>query len=190
MLSVIGFLSLVMLTLKFGFFGVVKLICLWTGCSEDEATKKVRNFMNRSYQISNDTTIVEEMWNAIAKIVGNKRFNDIKNLSETVVVFENRVVNGMQSFSFVVNYASEDEQQRVENILKNILKHYLQSYNLCTNVVVRWGVHSTLKMPYITLFFAQNTQQEKNLNRYLKAKQEAILKKYQVVRDEDEALND
>ena len=196
-ISLILILIVVVAIVIGAYYLVIHLIKLWTGCDNDEANAKLHNFFNGSANctIENDSTVFTEIGDNIHKIIGEKRFQQLVNLSNTLLntpllFFDN---NGkIPRIIITVNYEDESEKIILENILCNVFRKYLAVYGFSTEIISEWHIRSDLKTPYLQIGYAKNKEQKAALKLYMQHEQNTFIKTNSDILDDTETddLND
>lgn len=192
------FLTIILLVAVFigGYYLAIHIIKIWTGCDNNEATTKLHNFVNgkAQYKLYNDSTFSNEIWNNVRNIIGEKRFNQLVNLSNTMIgaplLYFNDSVK-IPSINVSLYFVDENEKQTLENILVNIVKKYLRMYGYSTDVFVQWLIRYDLNMPYIQINYARTAEEKEALRVCLHSYQKSILEQNSDLQDdtEDGVLN-
>lgn len=193
------FITIILLVAVFigGYYLVIHIIKMWTGCDNNEATTKLHNFVNgkAQYKLDNDSTFSNEIWNNVRNIIGEKRFNQLVNLSNTMIgaplLYFNDSVK-IPSINISLYFVDENEKQVLENILVNIVKKYLRMYGYSTDVFAQWLIRYDLNMPYIQINYARTAEEKETLRVCLHSYQKSILEQNRDLQDdtEDVDLND
>lgn len=69
------------------YYGVIKLIGIWTGCSSNEAVTRLQRFVNGipNYRFGEDSGLQNEIWENVKKVIGDKRYQQLVALSTTAI---------------------------------------------------------------------------------------------------------
>lgn len=169
------------------FFAVRKLVMLWTGCTKDEATKQIQDFVSPKnvYHLSSDQMLVIDIWNAVNCIIGDTRYEELCKLSRTAPLFNANFASGLPYIAITVNYANENEKQRLENILVGLVSKYLIIHGFYNSVLSDWIENNYVKMPALMIRYAETTEQLKILNACLQVESAKIIKKNQPLKDDE-----
>lgn len=164
-----------------------KLVMLWTGSTKEEATKQIQAFISQKdvYHLATDQMLVTDIWNAINNIIGDTRYEELCRLSRTSKLFETNFASGLPYVAVTVNYADENEKQRLENILRDIVSKYLSIHGLCNGVLSDWKENGYVKMPALMIRYAETEEQLKILNACLQEETSKTINKYQPLEDDE-----
>ena len=92
----------------------------------------------------------------------------------------------MPCFIISVVFENENEKQRIENNVMNVLKFYFGMYGYLEPYIVEWKFRDDLKIPYLQIGFATNKFQKKALKAYVERKQKALINTNAPLIDESE----
>lgn len=179
------------------YYCVCHIIKLWTGCSREEADKKLHNFLNGrvQYSISEDAGFCNDVWENIRKIIGEKRYEELVRLSQTAIdtpLLFFGVWGMLPCIGISVYYKDDIEKDVIENILGNLTIRYLQSYGYSTLILKKWRTRYDLNMPYLEIRYARTEEEKRILGIELHNERRAVISQNSLVIDdmEDEDLND
>ena len=170
------------------FYLVRVAVMIWTGCSVEEATKKIRGVMKTSspvYHIGEDQMLIQELWDAVHRIIGDARFSNLANLSAITPIFTKGMASGLPYIALGFPYNSVNEKVLAETLLSGILKKYLAIHGLTAQVLVDWPYSEELKMPFIMLRCAETEEEEVLLKRTIAQEWDQLIRKNGPVVDED-----
>lgn len=87
-MDIILWLSVAFLICTISYYVVCRIIMLWCGCNLNEAMAKVHNFINneQGYAFNEDVGFAHDIWINIRNIVGEKRYNQLIDLSKTAIL--------------------------------------------------------------------------------------------------------
>lgn len=160
-----------------------------TGKSKEAIIKKVQGFFTPDntnlYHIHMDMQLINELWQIIADIIGQARFQKLVKLSHDVRLFEYDTSCGVPCLIFTVD-AREDEKDVIAISLKNHLENTLRMHGLPGIVIAEWGTNFELNLPFIRLKFAENAEQFSFLQESSKtANLQAVQAGNEVLEDEE-----
>lgn len=160
MKSLIIQLLVVAVVVVCAFIIIRKLVMMWTGDTKEEATKKIQAFVSQKevYHLSADQMLITDLWNAVNDIIGDTRYAEICRLSRTSQMFEIGFASGLPYVAITVAYADENEKQRLENILRDIVSRYLSIHGLCNGVLSDWKENGYIKMPELMIRYAETEE--------------------------------
>ena len=162
-LAVVVLLVLLIILL---FYLVRVAVMTWTGCSAEEATKKIHAVMSpnsQTYHVKDDVILIQDLWKAVHAIIGNPRFNHLVALSQIIPIFLSGEASGIPYIALAFPYNSASEKTQAETLLSNILQKHLVSHGLYGQVLVDWPYHMSLQMPFIMLRYAETSEEGKIL---------------------------
>jgi hypothetical protein len=179
-----------------GFYTVCHIIKLWTGCNDIEAVAKLHNIMNGKvqYQFCNDMGFANEVWKNVRNVIGDKRYQQLVNLSNTAITTqllsfgEN---SGLPYIAISMYYADENEKQVLENVLTNLVRCYLQMCGYDTQILVDWKVRYDINMPFLEIRYARTPDEKRILTIGLQNNRQIVMTRNSAVIDdtEDEDLD-
>lgn len=129
--------------------------------------------------------LVTDIWNAINDIIGDTRYEELCRISRTSKLFETNFASGLPYIAVTVSYADENEKQRIENILRDIVSKYLSIHGLYNGVLSDWKENGHVKMPALMIRYAETEEQLKILNACLQEENRKIIEKHQPLKDDE-----
>lgn len=162
------------------YFGVCKLISIWTGTDMEEAQMRLHNYLNGTvtYSISQDSSLADTLWANIKNVIGDKRFAQLTKLANSNIgapLLNFGVYGGLPCISVCVYTINQQEKQIIETVLTNVVKSYLVRYGFSDELLVEWRVRDDLQMPYILIRYATNKNEQKLLNSIIVEKGKHII---------------
>lgn len=169
------------------FIMIRQLVMMWTGDTKEEATKKIQAFVSQKevYHLSTDQMLILDLWNAVHDIIGDFRYEEICRLSRTSQMFKSGFASRLPYIAVTVAYADENEKQRLENVLRDIVLRYLSIHGLCNGVLTDWNENGYVKMPALMIRYAETEEQLKILNACLQEETRKIIEKHQPLKDDE-----
>lgn len=173
------------------YYGVIKIIRIWTGCSSSEAVMRLQKFVNGipNYRFEEDAGLQNEIWENVKKIIGDKRYQQLVALSTTAIstpLFFAGVEGILPFVAVSLYYQDFNEKQILENLIVNCVKKYLQFYGYNTAVLVVWKERYDLNMPILQIRYARNEEERKILAIGMRNQQQIISMQNSVVTDDIE----
>ena len=170
---------------------VIKLIRMWTGCSNDEAVVKLQRFINGTpvYRIEEDIGLQNAIWENVKKVIGEKRYNQLVDLNSTAInpqLYFVGIEGALPCIGISLYYLDDTEKRVLESIIVNIVKKYLQIYGYFTSVLVVWKERYDLNMPYLQIRYARNDEEKRILEIGIKNQRQIISMQNSVVEDDSE----
>ena len=170
---------------------VIKLIRMWTGCSNDEAVVKLQRLINGTpvYRIEEDIGLQNEIWENVKKVIGEKRYNQLVDLNSTAInpqLYFVGIEGALPCIGISLYYLDDTEKRVLESIIVNIVKKYLQIYGYFTSVLVVWKERYDLNMPYLQIRYARNDEEKRILEIGIKNQRQIISMQNSVVEDDSE----
>ena len=190
-MNLIIFLLLAVAAVFGGYYLLIHIIQLFTGCDKNEATLKIQRFFNGTKQekIGNNESLFNDVQQAIKDILGDTRYKKLVGLNSPyndkplLYCDESGIV---PCFIISVVFENENEKQRIENNVINVLKFYFGMYGYLEPYIVEWKFRDDLKIPYLQIGFATNKFQKKALKAYVERKQKALINTNAPLIDESE----
>lgn len=176
------------------YYLTIYIIKRWTGCDSAEAEQKLHNFFNGKihYSLNNDEGFINDVWNNIRNIIGEKRFKQLRRLSQTTIdcpLLAFGYNSGLPYIAITVKYADDNEKQIIESVLTNLVKYYLHIYGYNTRILTDWKIRGDLDMPYLEIRYATNKEENRIMDKFLYNEQRKIISKNSAITD-DEDEND
>ena len=169
---------------------------LWTGCNSTQAQKRLHNLINGKVQlkIESDMGLANEIWDNVKKIIGDDRFKQLQALNTTAIYFPLLFfgIEGKTPYIAVSVYYKDNAEHKVlENVIKNVVIRYLQSYGYCTTILTTWKQREDLQMPYLEIKYSRDDEEWNALSIQIRERQNAIAIRNKPIKDntEDEDLN-
>lgn len=191
MLEIVLFIIICFAICMLAYYGVIKLIRTWTGCSSNEAVTRLQRFVNGipNYRLEEDAGLQNEIWENVKKVIGDKRYQQLYALSTTAIstplFFAG--VEGILPFIAVSLYYQNDNEKRIlENLIVNVVKKYLQIYGYDIDVLVVWKERYDLNMPILQIRYARNEEERKTLAIGIRNQQQIISMQNSAVTDDTE----
>lgn len=191
MIEMLLFIIICFVICMLAYYGVIKLIRIWTGCSSDEAVTRLQRFVNGipNYRFEEDSGLQNEIWENVKKIIGDKRYQQLVALNTTAIstplFFAG--VEGILPFIAVSLYYQDDNEKRIlENLIVNVVKKYLQFYGYDTTVLVVWKERYDLNMPILQIRYARNEEERKTLAIGIRNQQQIISMQNSAITDDTE----
>lgn len=174
-----------------GFYATCQVIKLWTGCNSNEAVAKLHNFMNGKVQYTffNDMGFANDMWENVKKVIGEKRFQQLVNLSNTAIntpLLSFGENSGLPYIAVSLYYEDENEKQVVENVLSNLVVRYLRIYGYETQLLVNWKERYDLNMPFLEIRYARTRDEKRILAIGLQNNRQSIITRNNAIIDDTE----
>lgn len=190
MLKVIMFLSGTALILAALFYVTKKIIMMWTGCGEEEASAMIWGFVTQSeqYHIAGDFQLNQRLWNVVHTIIGDQRYCDLERIAETVRVYGTGQVGGLCYIAITV-ICEESEKSRIERSLKAILIQYLKVHGFPVGVLTEWSINYPVQLPMLILQYAETSSQNKVLMAWQEQNKDKILQRHKPLEDDEEELS-
>lgn len=189
------YIILLFLSIIGAFFLVCEGIKHFEKCDDKTAREKVFSYIfgaqNKSFNNAELEGILE---GNISRIIGEQSYRWHCELASTLdrklIFFSEK--GKLPYIEISVNYKDENEKQRLQSILTNKVKEYLEICGLSNDILVRWDKRTDIAFPMLKIEYAKTKEQKETLDRCLKIKQRNILAQYAPVTDDTEAedLND
>ena len=165
-------------------------------CDDKEAEKIIFSYFfggkNKSF---NSDELGRKLEQNISQIIGDQSYMKHCNLARTLdnhgLIFFGE--NGKLPYIEIsVDYKDVNEKQRLESILTNKVKNYLEICGLPNDILVHWEKRRDIEFPMLKIEYTKTKEQKDILDRCLAVKQRNILAQYAAVIDdtEEEDLNE
>lgn len=190
------YLLLIILAIIGIFFIAREIIKSHWECDDKEAEKIIFSFLFGGKNNSFDSNeLGRELENNISQIIGEESYSKHCNLANTL---SNRGLiffgedGKLPYIEISVAYEDDNEKQRLESILTNRVKEYLEICGLSNDILAHWEERRDIALPMLKIEYARTKEQKDILDRCLNIKQRNILAQYTSVIDdtEEEDLNE
>lgn len=179
------------------YLAVIAIMTL-TGCSAQQAERKLQNFLNRApkqYRFYDDPGFAEAVWANVRGIIGNQRFRQLENLSNTAITMPLLALginSGLPYVAISLYCNSSQEKQALESVLINVVKQYLQMSGFSQQVIADWKVRKDLNMPYLEISYYRSDAEKRIFNIIMQNRQKKIVMQNAPLLDdtEDEDIDD
>ncbi len=124
---------------------VLKIV---TKCSVQEAREIIADFIKSQfnenntieYELKNDENYIREVNTVCEDILGEKRYKDLCLLTKNSITVEFRESSGYPSVYITVNPIDENDRIRMQNILVDTTRLFIENYNITDlEVIAEWG---------------------------------------------------
>lgn len=191
MLDIFFKLIIIFITIIGLYYATCHILKLLTGCDDEEAVAKIQRFFNGTamYSFNNDYGFINNVSENIKNIIGEKRFEQLINLSKTAIYMpliffgEN---SGLPYVAISVYYKDENEKQVIENIMINLVIQYLKMYGYCNLTLVNWTERPDLKMPVLEIKYARTREEKRILDINLQNDRKNIIDLNTDITDDDD----
>lgn len=192
-MNLIIFLLLAVAAVFGGYYLLIHIIQLFTGCNKNEAALKIQRFFNGTTPASifNDSMLIIDIENTIKCIIGNNRYDQLVQLGNTplkkpLLFF---YTMGIVPYLIIsVPYKDDNEKGVIEKSICDVLIRYLNTYGYSELLIVEWGYRDDINIPCLRLGFSTNAEQERAINSYLKNKQKTLISNYSDLTDDSEGI--
>ncbi len=136
--------------------------------------------------------IAEKISDNLKSVIGDTRFAELCKLAQSAIgesLISKCYRLGMVCIKVSVYYADDNEKQRLENLLKNVVAVYLNQFHCDTRVLAEWTMRNDLAMPVLLLHFAITKEQQNALNEELVNRNKKIIAKNAPVVDDTEEID-
>lgn len=184
---IIAILILVMLT----FFIARFCIMLWTGCTKNEAEKKIHRAMRspaRIYHVATDPFLIENLWEAIHVVIGDARFDQLVKISQVTPIISSGSASGLPYIVLASPSSNVNEQMQIDALLREIMESNLSIRGLNQRVLIDHKFNPDLQMDMVMIRCAETPEEMELLENTHKHNATQIIHQQAPVLDED--LND
>ena len=187
------FLLLAVAAVFGGYYLLIHIIQLFTGCDKNEATLKIQRFFNGNTPTSifNDYILISEIENAIKSIIGDVRYEKLIRLAQLPIHKPLLFFHTMGAVPYLIisaPYEDDNEKAVIEKSICDVFISYLKMYGNSNRLIVEWSYRNDIKMPYLRLGFSTNAEQKRAIDVYLKNKQETLISNYGDITDDSEGI--
>lgn len=152
-----------------GFSVACKIVKEWTGCSMEEAARKVRDFVSGKVTVplSADPGFYAELCQALRDIIGDKRYTGLEKLDTALRTAGHTPViacgtnSGLPCITITVRPKDETEQQTIETVMIDITRKHLVARGLSPEVLGDWKKRLDINYPYLEIRYPENEEDGK-----------------------------
>lgn len=153
-----------------GSFGVAcKVVKDWSGCSTEEAAKKIRNLVNGKITVplDKDPGFYEAICQGLKDVIGDKRYSELAKLDAALRAAGRTPViacgshSGLPYFVVAVRPKDDFEKQTIEVVLTGITKEHLAARGLGSEVLGDWRERMDIKSPCYEIRYPNDSQDRK-----------------------------
>lgn len=165
---------------------VIFIIRLVTGVSKEQALDMVHGFFTQTepYHIFSDGWLIYELNEIILNVIGETRYDELVKLTNNQVII-NGYGSGLPYIGIVIFFQDDNEKMRIQHIIVNKIKQYLEIHGLCIDVVVDWKFNNDLKVPVLMIRFAESEEENIVLKRTIKTQKRQIINKHMPLEDDE-----
>lgn len=158
------------------YFLAVRIVMLYSQCTEEEAKKKLASWWRENvsgqpqdtYELSSDNNYRRDVNSAVEGIVGEARYNDLCELDKwsSTLAFDDRH-SGYSTVNVTVNSSDKNEEKRLQGILESVTRRYVLNYGDPANAKVLsvWSRNKFLRLPMLIIMYSRNEKEKKMLDR-------------------------
>jgi len=169
MLELISMIIAALLVGCGGFSVACKIVKEWSGCSTDEAAKKIRNFVNGKVTVplEKDPGFYEAICQGLKGVIGDKRYGELAKLDAALRAAGHTPVitagfnSGLPYIAISIQPKDDTEKQTIEVVLTGITKEHLVSRGLGSEVLGDWKNRMDINSPYLEIRYPDNAQDRK-----------------------------
>lgn len=171
---------------------IIKLVMMWTGKNKQEAIKTLHNLCSNTpaYHIASDPQVYGMLWNVVRTIIGEQRFHDLENLSETHQTYMSGRLGELPYIAFTLIYDNNNEKARLENALKENLKQCLLVHGLPGLILARWDINPSVQLPVLVMQYAETDREKRIITEWLNQMNKRTLTPYHSIIDEEDGFNE
>ncbi len=159
MLELISMIIAALLVGLGGFSVACKIVKEWSGCSEEEAARKVRNLVTGKVTVplANDPGFYNELCQALQNIIGEKRYGDLAKLDAALRAAGQMPVvacgtnSGLPCIIITVQPKDDTEKQTIEAVMIGITQKQLVARGLGPEVLGDWKKRLDINYPYFEI---------------------------------------
>lgn len=157
-----------------GYMGY-KLICNFiirhSGCTQRDIEDEIWGRLNkRNPNPITNIVFTNKACNIIQIVLGEQRYKNLCNIAATGYSIANFISTDICYLNILAPYDTDKEKEQFETMLLDALKQYLSSQGIVSDVLVHWGEHNILKLPYIQFRYASNLRQKQALKQQINEK--------------------
>ena len=165
MLDLILGILLVMVALIGLFYALCFILKLYKGCDTEEATEIIRSFFDGTLQkqFENDSGFRTDLCQTIKNIIGDKQYEVLDKLGYTPLSYPMISFNTNGRVPYIaisVIYTDINQQQAIENVVRNLVRDYLRQYRYPENIASNWSEREDIHIPLLIIRYARNKQEE------------------------------
>ena len=143
---------------------------------------------NQPYPLWRDVYFQNTIWENVRRIIGEKIFSSLKNISETSLSkpFLDIFFDGELYHIDTSLYCDEFQKPIIENMLKRIITQKLSNCGYYSILLTEWKFRDDYQMPYFEVRFAFTEKEKEILHQYIDEKNKKIIMRNSKVTDDTE----
>ena len=154
---------------------ICKFICNFiirhSGCTKKDIEDEIWGvFSPRNPNPITNIVFTNKACNIMQIVLGEQRYKNLCNIAATGYPIANFISTDICYLNILAPYDTDKEKEQFEAMLLNALKQYLSSQGIVSDVLVHWGEHNILKLPYIQFRYASNLRQKQALKQQINEK--------------------
>ena len=172
-MNLIFFINLVVLTAVV--YMMYKFVCNFimrhSGCTQRDIEDEIWGRLNkRNPNPITNIGFTNKACNIIQIVLGEQRYKNLCNIAATGYPIANFISTDICYLNILAPYDTDKEKEQFEVMLLDALKQYLNCQGIVSDVLVHWGEHNILKLPYIQFRYASNLRQKHALKQQINEK--------------------
>lgn len=185
------FLAAILILGAGSFYTACFIVKLWTGCTMEQAGRKIHNRINGKvvYSFPTDAGFAEEVWENIRSIIGEVRFQELWKLSNTKIdrpLLCFGVKRCLPYIAISVYCNDNNEKCVIRNVVKNIVELYLNLYGYGIQTLTNWSFRYDLAMPVLYIYYFRNETEKRTFDKLLEYIQKKTKDKNNDIHDDTE----
>ena len=147
---------------------ICNFIMRHSGCTQRDIEDEIWGiFSPRNPNPITNIGFTNKAGNIMQIVLGESRYKNLCNITATGYLIANFISTDICYLNILAPYDTEKEKEQFEAMLLNALKQYLNSQGIVSDVLVHWGEHNVLKLPYIQFRYASNLRQKQVLKYFI-----------------------
>ena len=136
-------------------------------CTQKEAEDEIWGvFSPRNSNPITNIGFTSKACNIMQIVLGEARYKNLYNIANNYPI-ANFISMDICYLNILAPYDTDKEKEQFEAMLIDVLKQYLSSQGIVSDVLVHWGEHNVLKLPYIQFRYASNLRQKQALKQQI-----------------------
>lgn len=150
---------------------VCKFVCNFimrhSGCTQRDIEDEIWGiFSPRNPNPITNIGFTNKACNIMQIVLGEARYKNLYNIANNYPI-TNFISTDICYLNILAPYDTDKEKEQFETMLIDALKQYLNSQGIVSDVLVHWGEHNVLKLPYIQFRYASNLRQKQALKQQI-----------------------
>ena len=192
MISLIFSFAAIVAILFAGYRIAVAVVKRWTGCTSEEAERRVNRMANSMFEkpipsIQDDQSLCNDMWNNVKAVIGEGRYRqlvEMANNGECFYYFTDAC--GISCLEMAMFVTDENERKRIGTLCKHTMQQHLVVRGYSDIVDSEWYERDDLAMDVLRIYYAPTDAENDRLINRLHLKSRILAKRNKSIEEDDD----